>query len=168
MTKANVTNGEKDIYPEGLNRDGIIIEFDEGIAYSSLRLTNEDGTDLGWLPTVKDNKVTLTPIAGKKLGHETSYVVRGVVRDGMGNKTDVELTFVTSIRIYFIGPSVTKMSNVTGGARDIDPEVLNRDGVVIEFDQNIAWSSLKLTYEDGTDLGLMPTVKDNKVTTHTY
>ena len=163
VTKTNVTDGGKDINPEGLSRDGIIIEFDEDIAYSSLRLTYEDGTDLGWLSTLKDNKVTLTPIAGKKLGHETSYVLQGVVRDGMGNKTDVTLRFVTSIRTDAIGPSFTEMSNVTDGEWDIDPEVLNRDGIIIEFDEDIAWSSLKLTYGGGTDLGWLPEVKDNKV-----
>ena len=91
---SNVTDGEEaDL--EVLNRDGIIIEFDEDIAYSSLKLTLEDGTDLGWESTVKDNSVILTPFAGKELVHETSYVVSGTVRDGVGNETDLTLTFVT-------------------------------------------------------------------------
>ena len=94
-TKMNVTDGEWGIDPEVLNRDGIIIEFDEDIAWSSLKLTYEGGTDLGWESTVKDNKVTLTPIEGKELVHETSYVVSGTVRDGVGNETDLTLTFVT-------------------------------------------------------------------------
>ena len=93
VTKMNVTDGEEaDL--EVLNRDGIIIEFDERIAYSSLKLTLEDGTNLSWESTVKDNSVTLTPIEGKELVHETSYVVRGTVRDGVGNETDLTLTFV--------------------------------------------------------------------------
>ena len=97
-TKMNVTDGGEDADPDVLNRDGIIIEFDENIASSSLKLTYEDGTDLGWLPTVKDNKVILAPIAGKKLYYETSYVVEGTVRDRGGNETNVQLTFVT---LYF-------------------------------------------------------------------
>ena len=39
--------------------------------------------------------MTLTPHAGQELVHETSYVVRGTVRDGVGNETDLTLTFVT-------------------------------------------------------------------------
>ena len=98
MSKSNVTDGAEEIDPEVLNRDGIIIEFHEDIAWSSLRLTYEGGTDLGWLPTLKDNKVILAPIAGKKLGYETSYVVNGTVRDGVGNETELSLTFST---LYF-------------------------------------------------------------------
>ena len=50
------------------------------------------------------------------------------------------------------GPSATKM-NVTDG-EEADLEVLNRDGIIIEFDENIVSSSLKLTYgdADSTDL----------------
>ena len=91
--KMNVTDGEE-ANLEVLNRDGIIIEFNEHIVSSSLKLTYEDGTDLGWESTVKDNSVTLTPIEGEELVHETSYVVRGTVRDGVGNETDLTLTFV--------------------------------------------------------------------------
>ena len=91
--KMNVTD-EEEANLEVLNRDGIIIEFNEHIVSSSLKLTYEDGTDLGWESTVKDNSVTLTPIEGEELVHETSYVVRGTVRDGVGNETDLTLTFV--------------------------------------------------------------------------
>ncbi len=94
-TKMNVIDGEEDADLEVLHRDGIIIEFDEHIASSSLKLTLEDGTDLGWESTVKDNSVTLTPLAGQELVHETTYVVSGTVRDGVGNETDLTLTFVT-------------------------------------------------------------------------
>ena len=38
--------------------------------------------------------MTLTPIEGQELVHETSYVVRGTVRDGVGNETGLTLTFV--------------------------------------------------------------------------
>ena len=94
VTKMNVTDGVEDADLEVLNRDGIIIEFDEDIAWSSLKLTYEDGTDLDWVSTVKDNKVTLTPIEGKELVHETSYIVSGTVRDDVDNETDLTLTFI--------------------------------------------------------------------------
>ena len=108
--KMNVL-GKWDIDPEVLNRDGIIIEFDEDIAWSSLKLTYEGGTDLGWESTVKDNKVTLTPIEGKELVYETSYVVSGMVRDGVGNETDLTLTFVTgTMEIFNSEPTFTEDS----------------------------------------------------------
>lgn len=93
VTKKNFDS--KDADPEPLNTDGVEIEFSETIAKSSLKLTLEDGTDLGWLPEVADNKVTFTPLKGKELGNETTYIVQGSVEDAAGNKTDVKETFVT-------------------------------------------------------------------------
>ena len=93
VTKKNFA--DKDADPEPLNTDGIVIEFSETIASSTLKLTLEDGTDLGWLPEVADNIVTFTPLKGKELGNETTYKVAGTVKDAAGNETTVDETFVT-------------------------------------------------------------------------
>ena len=137
-TKMNVTDGEEDADLEVLNRDGIIIEFDENIASSSLKLTYEDGTDLGWESTVKDNSVTLTPIEGEELVHETSYVVRGTVRDGVGNETDLTLTFVA-----------VKPLGATPNALEAD---VNGDGVVNMADLVLVASNYGQTGENVADI----------------
>ena len=93
VTKKNFDSRDAD--PEPLNKDGVVIEFSENIAKSTLKLTLEDGTDLGWLPEVADNKVTFEPLRGKELGNETTYKVKGDVEDAAGNKTTVDETFVT-------------------------------------------------------------------------
>ena len=134
---SNVTDGEEaDL--EVLNRDGIIIEFDEDIAYSSLKLTLEDGTDLGWESTVKDNSVILTPFAGKELVHETSYVVSGTVRDGVGNETDLTLTFVA-----------VKPPGAMPNALEAD---INGDGVVNILDLVLVASNLGQTGQNAGDV----------------
>ena len=136
-TKMNVTDGEEaDL--EVLNIDGIIIEFDENIASSSLKLTLEDGTVLGWESTVKDNSVTLTPLAGHELLHETSYVVRGTVRDGVGNETDLTLTFVA-----------VKPPGTTPNALEAD---INGDGVVNILDLVLVASNLGQTGQNAGDV----------------
>ena len=136
-TKMNVTDGEEaDL--EVLNRDGIIIEFDENIVSASLKLTYEDGTDLGWESTVKDNSVTLTPIEGEELVHETSYVVRGTVRDGVGNETDLTLTFVA-----------VKPPGTTPNALEAD---INGDGVVNILDLVLVASNLGQTGQNTGDV----------------
>ena len=135
--KMNVTYGEEaDL--EVLNRDGIIIEFDENIASSSLKLTYEDGTDLSWESTVKDNSVTLTPIAGQELVHETSYVVRGTVRDGVGNETDLTLTFIA-----------VKPPGAMPNALEAD---INGDGVVNILDLVLVASNLGQTGQNAGDV----------------
>ena len=136
-TKMNVTNGEE-ANLEVLNRDGVIIEFDEDIASSSLKLTYEDGTDLGWESTVKDNSVTLTPIEGKELVHETSYVVRGTVRDGVGNETDLTLTFIA-----------VKPPETTPKVLEAD---INGDGVVNIQDLVLVASKLGQTGQNAGDV----------------
>ena len=135
--KMNVTDGEEaDL--EVLNRDGIIIEFDENIASSSLKLTLEDGTDKGWESTVKDNSVTLTPIEGQELVHETFYVVRGTVRDGVGNETDLTLTFVA-----------VKSPGAMPNALEAD---INGDGVVNILDLVLVASNLGQTGQNAGDV----------------
>ncbi len=94
-TGGTVKDGDKDVDPEPLNTDGITIEFSETITKQSLKLTLEDGTDVGWLSKIDGTKVVLEPVKGKEIGNETTYKVAGSVEDAAGNKTDVSITFVT-------------------------------------------------------------------------
>ncbi|MCH8291323.1 Ig-like domain-containing protein [Candidatus Poribacteria bacterium] len=94
-TGGTVKDGDKDVDPEPLNTDGITIELSEAITKQSLKLTLEDGTDVGWLSKIDGTKVILEPVKGKEIGNETTYVVQGSVEDAAGNKTDVKVTFVT-------------------------------------------------------------------------
>ena len=93
VRKRNFELKDANIVP--LNRDGVIIRFDEAIAKSSLKLTLEDGRDLGWESEIDDDSVTLQPRKGEKLRNAMTYIVQGSVKDFAGNTTDVKYTFVT-------------------------------------------------------------------------
>ncbi|MBI1929932.1 Ig-like domain-containing protein [Candidatus Poribacteria bacterium] len=93
LTKSTVANGAKDVEPDPLNKDGIVLEFNENVT-GSAQLTLEDKTVL-WDGVVKDNKVTFLSIKGKELAPETTYKITGEVKDGAGNATKIDITFVT-------------------------------------------------------------------------
>ena len=96
ITRKNFRSKNADTEP--LNKDGVIIEFSEPIARHSLKLTLEDGTDLGWAPKVDGTKVTFEPLKGKELGNDTTYIVQGRVEDAAGNKTVIRELFVTRLK----------------------------------------------------------------------
>jgi hypothetical protein len=95
VSGGSVKDGDKDIDPEPLNVDGITIQFTELVAKQSLKLTLEDGTDIGWLTKTDGNRVVFEPIKGRELGNETTFKIQGVVSDGAGNEVRISITFVT-------------------------------------------------------------------------
>lgn len=61
----------------------------------NIALQTEGGDDVGWLGKVEGYKGTLELVKGRELQNETTYVIRGKVRDAAGNAIDVSVTFVT-------------------------------------------------------------------------
>lgn len=95
ITGGTVSDGDKDVDPEGINTDGKIeIEFSEDVS-GNVALQTEGGDDVGWLGKVEGNKATLEVVKGKEIGNETTYVIAGKVSDAAGNETEVSVTFVT-------------------------------------------------------------------------
>lgn len=94
ITKSTVSNGDKDVEPDPLNTGGITIDLDEDVT-GNIKLTLEDGTDVGWIGTVKGKQAKLELVKGKDLGAETTYKIAGAVKDAAGNETKIDITFVT-------------------------------------------------------------------------
>ena len=88
-------DGEKDVDPVDVFKDGITVTFSEHVI-GRLMLLN-DGDDVGWLSEVDGDTVTLTGVAGQELSNETEYEVAGRVSDAAGNVTDVLITFITKV-----------------------------------------------------------------------
>ncbi len=86
-------DGEKDVSPEDVFRNGISVIFSEPVT-GELRLMEADD-NVGWQSKLDGNKITLTGLAGQKLFNETEYEIRGVVSDLSGNKTEVYISFTT-------------------------------------------------------------------------
>jgi hypothetical protein len=61
----------------------------------NIALQTESGADVGWLSKVEGNKAILELVKGRELQNETTYVIRGKVRDAAGNFIDIAVTFVT-------------------------------------------------------------------------
>ncbi len=98
VTGGTVKDGDKDVDPEVINTDGIIvIEFSEDVS-GHIALQTEGGDDVGWIGKVEGNKGTLELVKGRELENETTYVIRGKVADAAGNSTDVSVTFVTQAK----------------------------------------------------------------------
>ena len=94
VTGGTVKDGDEDVDPEPINSDGISIDFSEDVS-GNIALQTEAGDDVGWIGKVEGNKGTLEPVAGKEIGNETTYVVKGKVSDAAGNETEVTVTFTT-------------------------------------------------------------------------
>lgn len=95
ITGGTVKDGDKDVDPEAINRDGRIeITFGDEVI-GDIVLQTEDGADVGWLGKVECYKATLELVKGKELTHETVYIIVGKISDVKGNEFDIEITFVT-------------------------------------------------------------------------
>ena len=83
---------------EGVSVDleEITVTFTEPIIGALMLL--DGNNDLNWEQSIDGDTITLTIIAGAQLGNETEYTIAGTVKDGAGNKADVEITFVTEAK----------------------------------------------------------------------
>ncbi|RKU18181.1 hypothetical protein C6503_09930 [Candidatus Poribacteria bacterium] len=94
VTGGTVKDGAEDVDPAPLNEDGIEVTFSEDVS-GNIALQTEAGDDVGWIGKVEGTKGTLDPVAGKEIGNETTYVIKGKVADAAGNETEVSVTFTT-------------------------------------------------------------------------
>ncbi len=95
IISSSVEHGTKNVDPKRLNNQGIKIEFNENVA-GTIKLTLEDGTDVGWVGEVIGKNATLKPTKGKEIMDiETTYVIVGAVRDIVGHTTRINIVFVT-------------------------------------------------------------------------
>ncbi len=94
ISSSTVSDGDEDVDPEPLNTDGIEVKFSETVT-GNIALQTEAGENVGWDGKVDGDTATLTPLAGKEIGNETTYVVAGKVSDAAGNELEVSITFTT-------------------------------------------------------------------------
>ena len=159
---SSVADGDTDVDPDPLNRDGIRITFSERIALSHFNLYHEDGTSLDWTIewSADGQMVTLTPPHRcAVLRHGRTYTLDFVVQDFGSWKIEDTITFSTKPQSVNAAPalSVAPPQIVTGsvsdGDADVDANVLNRDGILYSFSEPIAVSQIDLRLKDGPILG---------------
>ena len=161
-TTSSIADGDTDVDPEPLNRDGIRFTFSERIALSHFNLHDEDGTSLDWRMewSADGQTVTLTPPHRCAiLRHGTTYTLDFVVQDFGAWKIEDTIIFrtkpqsVKAAPALSVEPPVITTGSVDDGAADVDPNVLNRDGIWFSFSQPIAVSQIDLRLKDGPTLG---------------
>ncbi|MXV74743.1 hypothetical protein F4Z99_10735 [Candidatus Poribacteria bacterium] len=91
-----VADGDTNVDPEIINRNGIEIQFNEEVS-GIIELQNTNGDNVGWIGRVAGNKATLELVKGKEIGYGTTYVIAGEVTDAAGNRTVIHITFATII-----------------------------------------------------------------------
>ncbi len=156
ITESSVADGDTDVDPETLNRNGIHITFDERISLSHFNLRYEEGYSLSWKmewhPDGQTVKLT-PPNPCNILSNGATYVIDFVVQDFGSWKTEGTITFSTkpgwpaAPALDFISPQIesTNMAKWTDADNRVDPEPLNQHGITIVFDQDIAVSYFDLT-----------------------
>ena len=77
ITSGSVADGDADVDPDLLNRDGIRFDFDEPVIDVQSQLLTEDGEDLGWEAVWDDQTVIFRLGAnGKLLEHGRRYMIQ--------------------------------------------------------------------------------------------
>ena len=96
IAASSVADGDTDVDPEPLNRDGIRITFSERIALSHFNLHKENGASLEWRTewATDAQTVTLTPPHRcAVLRYGTTYTIDFVVQDFGAWKIEDTITF---------------------------------------------------------------------------
>ena len=161
-TTSSVADGDTDVDPEPLNRDGIRFTFSQRIALSHFNLYHEDGTSLDWRAEWAANGQTVTltpPHRCAVLRHGTTYTLDFVVQDFGAWKIEDIIIFKTKPQSVNAAPALSvdppqiNTAIVTDGEVDVNANLLNRDGIVISFSEPIAVSQIDLRLKDGPTLG---------------
>ena len=95
ILSSNPRDGDKNLDPDVLNRDGIQIEFDKPVFKSSLLLTIEGLTVLNWKQTIEGRKVILKRLNGEALRRSTTYIIKGTVKGEFTVETPIKIEFTT-------------------------------------------------------------------------
>jgi len=130
-----------------LNQYGIIIGFSNKVSPGTSELKVKDGELIGTEAKWEDTQVTLTLAEGKKIKHDTTYIVSltGVKDPHSRDLKQNTVTFTTKDKI----PPKISGGNVMDGGKDVDPTLLNEKGIVIEFSEKVNPSAWELKIEDG-------------------
>ena len=157
-TTSSVADGDTDVDPDPLNRDGIRITFSERIALSHFNLHDEEGTSLDWRMEWSADGQTVTlmpPHRCAVLRPGTTYTIDFIVQDFGAWKIEDTIIFKTKPQSVKAAPAlsfdppVLTAASVTDRAADVDSNLLNRDGILFSFSEPIAVSQIDLRLKDG-------------------
>ena len=96
IVRGTIKNGDLRVNPISKNTSGFTFEFNEPVT-GSIKLVDDSGINLNWSANVAGQAATLDPVTGRKLRHESTYVIKIDVQDAAGNPSQIRIVFVTNI-----------------------------------------------------------------------
>ena len=185
VAEGTVTHGEVNVDPKPLNRSGFHFLFKESFLSYWVSLREKDGKYLySWdFPEVDRSNETdllfLQPI-GDPLDYDTEYEIVISVHNDDCESTEIVIQFRTKpqrplaggpapviqerppvvpsgghFRLDISAPAVV-LADVLDGDNDVDPELLNVNGIQFEFDEHIRRYKMDLRLHNGASLGWLP------------
>ena len=109
IVAGSVRDGDVNVDPEPLNRDGMVFEFTENLRFYAADILRDEKS-LGWHPLdvvtgrfkpegVVGQFANIEPMAGSQLlEHNTEYTIEMYVQDRVCNDTRIEIKFRTKPR----------------------------------------------------------------------
>ena len=96
LVKSSIEAGDIDV---GVDINAVTLTFDETIAKSDIKITDQHNQNLRWKRIIHDKDIILTPLDGARaLELDTQYSIVGIVEDAAGNERVVLITFTTGVR----------------------------------------------------------------------
>ena len=183
IARGTVKNGEVNVDPELLNREGLEFEFTENISGFSVELIEWDDANRRWesiftgrtpfyiLPISKDHRFK----------YDTEYQVLMYFYDSDCKGYYIAIQFRTKPRrpvvgqaapviqeripvaplgerfqLFDIAPAQLVAADVRDGDDNVAPEPLNANGIQFEFDESIKRYEIDLRLHEGASLGWLP------------
>ena len=84
LVKSSIEAGDIDV---GVDINAVTLTFDETIAKSDIKITDQHNQNLRWKRIIHDKDIILTPLDGARaLELDTQYSIVGIVEDAAGNE----------------------------------------------------------------------------------
>ena len=139
VSTSSTANGAVDVDPATVSANGITVTFNETIGSGELKLYKND-IDVGWTATISGKTITITKGSGQELSHDTTYQIKGTVKDSADNEKVVSITFTTKSAPVQLQP-LARGEGLRLGVTAPTFSVNDSDGNTYNFDGNIGGSS---------------------------
>ena len=139
VSTSSTANGAVDVDPTTVSANGITVTFNETIGSGELKLY-KDNVDVGWTATISGKTITITKGSGQELSHDTTYQIKGTVKDSADNEKVVSITFTTKSAPVQLQP-LARGEGLRLGVTAPTFSVNDSDGNTYNFDGNIGGSS---------------------------
>ena len=163
LVKSSIEAGAIDV---GVDINAVTLTFDETIAKSDIKITDQHNRNLGWKRIIHGKDIILTPLDGARpLELDTQYSIVGIVKDEADNERVVLITFTTGVGAAEdnVAPRIIQ-TTINHGDKHVNP---NTDHFVFTFDEEIGDVELSIINENTqNDLRWTHLIRGKEVVLH--